>query len=153
TLAEVASDFEAAGIVDHADDAYFSLSRCRPARAPVYRDGELYALDPYDAELDLWVFRLGLRPPRVARPVPPPPPPRPPPTQPLTVEELDLAWRDHANLTSWSAQRIALAILDAHGRPMMPDEVVAFLAARTKWHRLSPDQSSFRRRNSAVVVG
>ena len=35
TLAEVALDFEAAGIVEHADDAYFSLSRCRPARAPV----------------------------------------------------------------------------------------------------------------------
>ena len=31
TLAEVALDFEA-GIVDHADDALFSLSRCRPAR-------------------------------------------------------------------------------------------------------------------------
>lgn len=59
TLADVALDFEAAGIVDHADDALFSLSRCRPARAPVYRDGDLYSLDPHDAELDLWVFRLG----------------------------------------------------------------------------------------------
>ena len=153
TLAEVALEFEAAGIVDHADDALFSLSRCRPARAPVYRDGDLYALDPHDAELDLWVFRLGLRPPRVARAVPPRPPPRPLPSQPLSVEELELAWRSDLDLMSWSAQRIALAILDAHGRPMTPDEVVSFIGARTKRHRLSADQPSFRRRTSAVVVG
>jgi hypothetical protein len=119
----------------------------------VYRDGELYALDPYDAELDLWTFRLGLRPPRVARAVPPPAPPRPSPGQPLSIDELDRAWGTDRDLTSWSAQRIALAILDAHGRPMMPDEVVAFVAARTKWHRLSLDQPSFRWRNSAVAVG
>jgi hypothetical protein len=32
------------------------------------RDGDLYALDPHDAETDLWAFRLGLRPlPIVAR--------------------------------------------------------------------------------------
>ena len=54
---------------------------------------------------------------------------------------------------NWSAQRIALAVLDAHRRPMAPDEVVAFVAARTKWHRLSPGPQTFRRKNSAVVVG
>jgi hypothetical protein len=31
----------------------------------VYRDGDLDALDPHDDQLELWVFRLGLRPPRV----------------------------------------------------------------------------------------
>ncbi|MBL9016736.1 MAG: hypothetical protein JNL83_21290 [Myxococcales bacterium] len=153
TLADVALDFHAAGVVDHPDDAYFSLSRCRPARAPVYRDGDLYALDPYDDELDLWAFRLGLRPPRVARAAPPPPPPRPLPSQPLTLEELDRAWRDDANLMNWSAQRIALAVLDAHARPMTPDEVVSFVAARTKWHSLRPGPQTFRRRGSAVSIG
>ena len=153
TLAEVALDFEAAGISEHADDAYFSLSRCRPARAPVYRDGELYALDPHDDELDLWAFRLGLRPPRVARPEPPPPPPRPSSGQRLGVEELDRAWRDDANLTNWSAQRVALAVLDAHDRPMTPEEVVSFVAARTRWHPLRPGPQTFRRKTSAVAVG
>lgn len=67
TLAEVAARFAEAGVAT-ADDALASLKRCRPARPPVYRDGDLYALDPYDAELDLWAFRLGLRSPRVAGP-------------------------------------------------------------------------------------
>jgi hypothetical protein len=92
TLDEVARRFEAAGVAC-ADDAYAALKRCRPARPPVFRDGELYALDPRDDELDLWVFRLGLRPPRVPRREPPPPPPRPPASQRLGVDELDVQLR------------------------------------------------------------
>ena len=41
-----------------------SLKRCRPARPPIYRNGDQYALDPYDDEAGLWAFRLGLRPPK-----------------------------------------------------------------------------------------
>lgn len=152
TLGDVAEEFAAAGVVSHVDDAYFSLKRCRPARPPVYRDGDLYALDPHDHELDLWAFRLGLRPPRVQRPEPTPPPARPPTSQRLTIEELDEAWRNDANITAWSAQRIALAILDAHDRPMAPDEVVAFVSARTKWHRLTAGPTTFRRTGAAVNV-
>lgn len=152
TLGDVAEEFAAAGVVSHVDDAYFSLKRCRPARPPVYRDGDLYALDPHDHELDMWAFRLGLRPPRVQRPEPVPPKPRPPASQRLTIHELDEAWRNDANLNAWSAQRIALAILDAHDRPMYPDEVVAFVSARTKWHRLAAGPSTFRRTGAAVNV-
>lgn len=153
TLGEVADKFEAAGVVEHVDDAYFALKRCRPARPPVYRDGDLYALDPQDDELDRWAFRLGLRPPRVPRREPPPPPPRPPGTQRLTVDELDAAWRSDANLNGWSAQRIALAILDAHDRAMQPDEVVAFVAARTRWHKLVAGPMTFHRTGAAVAIG
>ncbi len=153
TLDEVALEFEAAGVVAYSDEAYSALKRCRPARPPVYRDGDLYALDPHDDELDLWAFRLGLRPPRVPRHEPPPPPPRPPAAQQLTVDELDAAWRNDANLTGWSAQRIALAILDAHGRAMQPEEVVAFVAARTRWHKLVPGPMTFRRTGAAVAIG
>ena len=152
TLADVASKFLEAGVVEHIDDAYFSLKRCRPARAPVCRDGDLYALDPHDHELDMWAFRLGLRPPRVQRAAPTPPPTRPPTTERLTIEELDEAWKNDANLNAWSAQRIALAILDAHDRPMEPDEVVAFVSARTKWHRLVAGPTTFRRTGAAVTV-
>jgi hypothetical protein len=151
TLAEVALRFEAAGI-DHAEDAVRSLQRCRPARLPVYRDGDLYALDLHDDELDLWAFRLGLRPPRVVWPEPPPRPPRPPAEQRLSVAELDEAWRGDANLRGWSAQRIALAILDAHDGPMRPDEVVAFVAARTRWHKLVAGPATFRRAGAAVAI-
>lgn len=152
TLGDVAQHFVAAGVVSHVDDAYFSLKRCRPARPPVYRDGDLYALDPHDHELDMWAFRLGLRPPRVQRSEPTPPAPRPPTSQRLTVEELDQAWRNDANLYGWSAQRIALAVLDAHDRPMAPEDVVAFVSARTKWHRLVAGPTTFRRSGAAVSV-
>lgn len=40
-------------------------------------------------------------------------PPQTLPSQPLSVAELDLVWRSNADLMNWSAQRIALAILDA----------------------------------------
>lgn len=77
TLSEVAERFEAAGVA-HRDAALASLKRCRPARAPVYRDGDTYGLDPYD-------------------------------------DELDLAWTDASLHAPWSAQRLALAVLDANG--------------------------------------
>ena len=69
TLAEVAARFEQAGIAERSR-ALFSLQRCKPGRPPVYREGDLYHLDPHDEDLDLWVFRLGLRPPKVSRPPP-----------------------------------------------------------------------------------
>jgi hypothetical protein len=151
TLAQVAARFEAAGIAP-ADEALRALQRCRPARPPIYRDGDRYALDARDAEADLWAFRLGLRPPKHARPQPPPPPPRASPDARLTATELDEAWRD-ASLTGWSAQRIALAVLDAHDRAMSPDEVVAFVSARTSSHRLTPGPMTFRRTGAAVAIG
>ena len=66
TLEEAAQRFEAAGIAP-TGRALASLKRCKPARPPIYRDGHLYALDPYDDEVDLWAFRLGLRPPKAPR--------------------------------------------------------------------------------------
>ncbi len=47
TLAEVAERFKDAGVASSAA-ALRSLQRCRPARPPVYRDGDNYALDPHD---------------------------------------------------------------------------------------------------------
>ena len=67
TLEQAARRFEEAGIA-RADEALASLKRCRPARPPIYRDGDLYALDAHDDEADLWAFRLGLRPPRAPAP-------------------------------------------------------------------------------------
>jgi len=151
TLADVATRFAEAGVVPHVDDAYFSLKRCRPARPPVYRDGDLYGLDPYDAELDLWAFRLGLRPARVQRPAQAPAAPRAPASQALTLAELQEAWGNNASLNGWSAQRIALAILDAHGRSMQPAEVVAFVSACTKWHRLVAGPDTFRRTGAVAI--
>jgi len=115
TLEEVARRFEEAGIAS-AHDALRSLKRCRPARPPVYRDGDLYEVDAYSDELDLWVFRLGLRPPKaqVAYPPPEDPAPLPGPEHPLTPEEMAEAFRD-AYVWSWSALRVAMAVLDAHG--------------------------------------
>lgn len=100
TLSEVAYRFEVAGIADQ-PDARRSLARCKPDRAPVYRDGDRYHLDPHDHDLDLWLFRLGLRPPRASlpQPVPREHKPIPSPTVALSFEELAEAWRD-ASLSS-----------------------------------------------------
>lgn len=152
TLAEVAQRLAAAGVAP-AERALLSLKRCKPARPPVYRDGDHYSLDPHDDELGLWVFRLGLRPPRVlpltvARPQPEP---LPGPDQALTVEELEEAWKD-ATLSAWSAQRVVVAVIEAHGHPMRPEDVVAFVHARTQWQSFDTSSGQFGRRGSAVRV-
>ncbi len=151
TLAEVAARFDAAGIAP-ADEALASLQRCRPARAPIYREGDTYCLDPYDPDADLWMFRLGLRPAKVPRAevVRPAPPPLPGPEIPLTPAELDQAWKGAALMNTFSARRIVLAVLDAHGAPMRPEDVVAAVAARTPWHRLSADSAKFEQRGSPI---
>ncbi|MDH4065306.1 MAG: hypothetical protein OEW19_12980 [Acidobacteriota bacterium] len=100
TLPQVAARFDAAGVAP-APDALASLKRCKPGRAPIYRDGDAYAyaLDPHDDEVSFWLFRLGLRPPRVAplQAVPPARGPLPSSNQPLTMAALDEAWRDGPN--------------------------------------------------------
>ena len=57
TLEEVAVRFEEAGVAP-APEALASLKRCKPARPPIYRDGDHYSLDPHDDEADLWRFGL-----------------------------------------------------------------------------------------------
>jgi hypothetical protein len=152
TLEDVASRFEKAGVAP-AREALASLKRCKPARPPIYRDGDSYALDPHDDEADLWAFRLGLRPPR-AQPLqvvrPDSGPPRAP-DQRLTVAELDEAWREGIP-NSWSAQRIAVSVLDAHDQPVAPDEVLAFVAARSQWSLLRLDSAQYWRGGAAIRV-
>ena len=155
TLPEVAGRFARAGVAP-ADLALRSLKRCRPARAPVYRDGDLYALDPHDDDLDLWAFRLGLRPPKAA-PLPveatvrAEPAPLPAPEVPLTVAELDEAWRG-SSLYSWTRQRVAICVLEAHRAPLAPAEVVAFVSARTEWHPLREDETRWGRPSPIQVL-
>ncbi|MEM6275094.1 MAG: hypothetical protein AAF735_07630 [Myxococcota bacterium] len=135
TLAEAATRLERAGVGTR-DDVLAALRKCRPGRSPVYRDGDFYGLDPYADELDLWLFRLGLRPPKVAplRVVRPDPEPLPGPEHSLSIAELEEAWREQS-LAYWSTQRLALSVLDAHGGgPMTPDDVGAFVRDLSDWH-------------------
>ncbi len=150
TLEEAAKRLEEAGVAP-AGRALASLKRCRPARAPLYRDGDVYALDPHDHEADLWAFRLGLRPPKVPRlqVVRPEPGPLPSAEEPLTAPVLDEVWRDGIP-NDWSAQRVAICVLDAHGMAMRPDDVVAFARARGRGSRLLVDAASYWRRGSPV---
>ena len=150
TLQEAAVRFDEARVAPAAR-ALASLKRCNPARAPIYRDGDRYALDPRDAEADLWVFRLGLRPPKA-----PPPPmersaPGPLPTvdAPLTAAHLDEAWWNGVP-SGWSAQRVAVCVLDAHGRAMDPEDVVSFVPAGSRWHLGSAKAGNYWRRGAAI---
>ncbi len=151
TLGDVSARFAAAGVAPTAADALASLKRCKPARAPIYRDGDHYALDPHDDEVSFWLFRLGLRPARgaplqVARPVHDP---VPSPGQPVTVASLNEAWRDGVP-NAWSAQRVAVAVLDAHDGAMSRADVLGFVATRSGWSPLRPESVQFWR--SGVIT-
>jgi hypothetical protein len=153
TLAEVAARFEDAGIM-WAEEALRSLQRCRPARAPVYRDGDRYALDPHDDELDLWAFRLGLRPPRAPKleVVRPEPPPLPGPEVPLTTAEIEEAFQDARLGSNWSAQRLAISVLDANGGRMPGAEVVATMDRVAKRHVLRETSARHWGKGSPVTA-
>ena len=151
TLEDVAARFAATGVAPTAGEALASLKRCKPARAPIYRDGDHYALDPHDDEVSLWLFRLGLRPARgapfqVARPAHAP---LPSPGQPVTVASLNEAWRDGVP-NAWSAQRVAVAVLDAHESAMSCADVMAFVSARSRWSPMRVESVELWR--SGVVV-
>ena len=149
TLQEAAQRFDEAGVAPAAH-ALASLKRCKPGRAPIYRDGDRYALDPHDTEADHWVFRLGLRPSKAASPVDrPAPEPLPTVDAPLTAAYLDQAWGDGVP-SNWSAQRVVLCVLDAHGRAMVPEDVISFVSARSQWSPVSAKSASYWRRGSAI---
>lgn len=151
TLRQAAERFEEAGVAP-VERALASLKRCKPGRAPIYHDGsDRYALDPHDAEADLWAFRLGLRPARAValRVVREDPGPLPSVDAQLTIAHLDEAWRGGLSW-NWSAQRLAVCVLDAHGEAMSPRDVVAFVAARSQWSQLSADSAKYWRRGAAV---
>lgn len=152
TLEEAAARFAGAGVTSNADEALAALKRCKPARAPIYRDGDSYALDPHDDEVDFWLFRLGLRPPRSAplRAVPNLSAPLPSADQPLTIAALEEAWSEGVP-SAWSAQRVAVAVLDAHQAPMSGDDVMAFVSARSRWSPLRPESAQFWRSGAIVV--
>ena len=152
TLDEVAERFEAAGIAKHWR-ARLSLRRCKPGRPPVYREGDLYHLDPHDSRLRSWVFELGLHPPTEVLPgrTAPAPASLPGPDIALTASELDEAWKD-ACLTNWSMQRLVVAVLDAHGSPMAPAEAIQAVDRRTPRHLLRESAARFSRQGCAVEV-
>lgn len=152
TLAAVARRFEEVGIAP-ADRALASLKRCKPGRPPIYREGDLYALDPHDAKTDPWVFRLGLRPARATplRVVRPPPGPLPDPAVPLTAAALGEAWR-HGLPGGWSGQRIAICVLDAHGDAMCPQDVLAFVRAHDRGNGLPLDPDRRWQRGAPIRV-
>jgi hypothetical protein len=55
-------------------------------------------------------------------------------------------------MNTLSARRIVLALLDAHGGPMSPEDVVAGVTARARWHTLTADSAKFQQRGSPIVV-
>lgn len=149
TLNEIAERFANAGIYD-APRALLSLKRCKPGRPPVYRHGDRYALDPHDDELDLWAFRLGLRPPRVERSVPKAPPPQPANDVPLTLDELEMFLKN-GSWSAWSETRVALAVLDARGAALMPEELKSVVHAHVNWGFRDAPQA-FGRAGSPIGV-
>lgn len=77
--------------------------------------------------------------------------PLPDPDQPLTMEELAEAWRRYVP-AGFSALRRAISVLDAHGRPMNPEDVLAYVAERTAWRNLSVEAAHYWGSNGPVHV-
>jgi hypothetical protein len=77
--------------------------------------------------------------------------PLPGPGEPLTLDELAEAWRRYVP-SGFSAQRLAVCVLDAHRRPMKPEDVIAYIQARTNWRRLSVETVEHWGSNTAVRV-
>jgi hypothetical protein len=150
TMREICERFEAAGIASAAV-ALASLRKARPERSPVYKVGELYELDVKDDEMFFQLCDAGLQPPRPARVAAPSAPIEADPTVPVSIAELDEAWAG-ASLSAWSAQRVAVAAIEALGRPLAPAEAVAFVAARTPYHRLRVTTEGFGNAGSAIMV-
>jgi len=156
TLDEVAQRFAGAG-VNSFECALQSLKRCRPGRPPVFRDGDLYDLDPYHQEAGLWVFRLGLRgpdiPPEIQRareqPASNAARPLPDPDEPLMLEHLQEAWQREIP-GGWSAQRIAMAVLDAHGGELAAEEAVRFTRSFSNGDALSTESANYWRKEAPV---
>ena len=154
TLEAAAERFEAAGIATR-KAALLALKRCRPARPPVYRDGDRYYLDPHDADLDLWCFRLGLRParvqPRVDEPASEPRAPLPGPDVALQLDEIREVL-SQPGCTQWSNQRLIVATLDASDEPLSLDQVRDALSQHGAPWAGKIDLAFFRRRNSPIDV-
>ena len=69
--------------------------------------------------------------------------------QPVTVASLNEAWRDGVP-NAWSAQRVAVAVLDAHDGAMSGADVLGFVATRSGWSPLRPESVQFWR--SGVIT-
>ena len=151
TLGEVAERIARAG-VGAPEAVLASLRRCKPARPPVYRSGELYELDPHDRETDMWAFRLDLRPPKRAPDVPTPsPPPREPISDdvPLLEAELAIVMKSFRP-SGWSDLRVAMCVLDVHGERMELPEFLKVLEARDGSWRLFARSAKYWHAGHAV---
>jgi hypothetical protein len=152
TLEAVAERFDEAGVAPR-EIALQSLKRCQPGRAPVYRDGDRYAIDPHSDELSLWTFRLGLRGPRLVMQREPRPAPAPlgGPQDPLTPAELEEGLK-RGWLVSWSPRRLAIAVLDAHGGSLAGAKVVEIMDQIAERHGLKLDSPQLFQRGSPLTL-
>lgn len=153
--ADIARRLAQAGLAYDGDDLERSLEKAWHGLAPVYRDpAGRFALDLSSRELDLLLFMIGLRPPRVA-PVPEPPRAEPTPVGDdvaLSANEVETAFRDRY-LGSMTPLRQAAAVLDASGQAMTLDEVDAVLARLTRHRvRLTIDGARYWRSRPRLVT-
>ena len=140
SLQAVAERLGALGVQTRTGDLEYSLLKAWHGLAPVYRglDGS------FGLDLDSWQLRhivreTGLMPNKVAPRSKPPDPKLPGDDVPLTELELETAFCDQS-LLGLSPLRQAAAVLDAHPKPMPPEEVEAYLAGLTTFrYRLAPE--------------
>lgn len=153
TLVRVAERLAQAGVGPE-QVVLASLKRCKPARPPVYRSGELYELDPHDHETDMWVFRLGLRPRKV----------HPIVTEPVVesrvvpADDVPLSREELADVmktfrpSGWSDLRVAICVLDVHGgRMATPDFLNVLVACDASWRVFAQTAQHWHRAHAVRI--
>ena len=150
SLEEIATHLLAAGAEAATGDMVHSLKKAWHGMEPVYRepDGRM-GLNLSSSDLDLRLFQLGLRGPRV-EPLPLPPEPEPVPDDvPLTEAEIRWAFA-HSSIHNVSTLRQAAAILDACAQPTSIEALGAYLVDVTS-KRLRLSEADTRRWGKSYV--
>jgi len=154
---DVARRLQAAGVQPPSGDLRGAVRASWHGRQPVYREPDgRFGLNVSSGQLEWLIDHFDLR--GVTAALPPPPADgsllvQPGPDTPLSMEELDAAYRN-GSLLAVSPYRQAAAVLDAQGRPMAATEIAALLAAmNTRYGAAVTEESVRRGRGGMVEVG
>jgi hypothetical protein len=141
---DLADRIAASGFEARTWDLRQSILKAWHGAEPVYRDtaGNL-GLNLSYGDWELFLFLVGLRPPKVSAPMPPAEVTQPGDDVPLSPEEVDTAFRDRG-LYAWSWRRQAAAVLDAANRSMKADEIGTVLEGLSRYRSGHPASTQSR---------
>jgi len=151
SLDDLGARIAATGFDAGARDLRQSIVKAWHGSEPVYRDSRgAFGLNLSCGDLDLFLFMAGLRPAK-AQLAPPVEVTQPADDAPISMEELDAAFRDRS-LFGFSWIRQAAAVLDACDRPMKVEEIDTIMMGFTRY-RSSRAAGAWRAGGDLLQIG